>query len=190
MSKLYTALLLSITFTISGLAAANTNDNNEQYTIFDGEQYWTVGIGVTSINFNEALNNNVSNDWFTYVEGGIGYEFNVADDWRLASELSVVYGNNTIRIEDESPIINQNLEQIGIWGSSRLNYDGFSDTLSPFVELGVGRMHTSFDDQHHSVSHWDTVTRAAVGLEYRFTEDFSFAFSVGTADSNDLTPIH
>ncbi len=187
MNKLVTTALVLLASAYSCATMANDQ--------LEGNQYWQLGIGVSNVDFKGPLNNDIDNEWFTYIEAGIGYEFSLAQHWRLASDISVVYGDNDINFAHNASmlpeqLIDQNLEQVGIWANSRLHYDGFSNKLSPFVELGVGRMHTTFDDEHHNISQWDTVTRAAVGLQYRFTEDFSFALSVGNSDLGDLPVYH
>ena len=88
MNKLVTTALVLLASAYSCATMANDQ--------LEGNQYWQLGIGVSNVDLKGPLNNDINNEWFTYVEAGIGYEFSLAQHWRLASDISVVYGDNDI----------------------------------------------------------------------------------------------
>ena len=149
---------------------------------------FNLGLGVINEN-GLATPSNISIDdaFIPQFEFGVGWETLLTPEWQFSANATASYAySNSFDIEDQSVKNDAKIENIGFWLDNKLAYNGLSDTIRPFVSLGVGKVYGQYSDNENNISGWATGTRAFVGLEFDVTKDVKLSFAFGTNDIDDI----
>lgn len=108
-------------------------------------------------------------------------------DWILSSGLSVEYANSDIKFtQQQSPLVQSNVKNTGIWLDSKLAYKSLADGVRPFVQVAVGKVHGSYQQNDTKHSDWETGYKIVTGLEFDLTEGSSLSIGVGSTNIGSM----
>lgn len=110
---------------------------------------------------------------------GVGYEFNVGNDWRVEWNNSLNFSQAHISVIDMPVPEYSTLTNVGLWSHAKLKYTGLFDHVSPFVKAGVGLVHVDYSLDGESNNTWDTATNLQAGFEFELSGGSSISIGIG-----------
>lgn len=162
----------------------------------DDESYTFVGFGLSHYeNLNNLSLSETDIDLVPEFFFGVGKNYQLNNDWQLATELSLHYAKAHFSgvIEPESDdylpeskhAFSGNYQALGLWASSRFKYVSMSDNVSPFVEIAIGAVQTNHstlfgEEKNHGIAY-----KAVTGLEFAVANDVTFSLGFGVSNNDD-----
>lgn len=188
MKKSLTILVACLTLTpmVTSASAAEMNDDTYKF----------IGFGLTHYDDLENLElSNVDIDLVPEVFVGFGKNYQLNQNWQLATEISLHYAkahfNGLVEnTTDEGFSMGKqefsgNYEALGLWATSRFKYVGFSEKVSPFIELAVGAVETNHGTLFGEENNRDISYKAVTGLEFEIDNDMTFSIGLGVSDNDN-----
>jgi len=184
----YLALILSTAISSTFISFSATANDEDTYTF--------VSFGLT--NYNDLANlemDKVDIDFVPEVAFGFGKNYQLNQDWELATEVSLQYAkahfsgfvenNHMNNLSQNQQYFSGDYEALGIWATTRFKYLGFSEKVSPFVELAVGAVETNHatlfgEEKNHGLAY-----KAVAGVEFEIVKDVSFSLGFGTSNNDN-----
>jgi opacity protein-like surface antigen len=165
-------------------------------TATDDELYKFVGFSLTQ--YDNLANLDLSHteiDLVPEVIFGLGKKYQLNNGWQLATEISMHYAkahfsglvkNDSVsNMTQGQQSFSGNYEALGLWATSRFNYVGLSDNISPFIELGVGVVQTNHGTLFGEEKNQGIAYKAITGLEFEVAKDMTFSFGIGFSDNDN-----
>lgn len=115
---------------------------------------------------------------------GVGYEFDIDNNWKVEWNNSLNFTQATISPIDISMPDYTTLTNVGLWSHARLKYTSLFDNVSPFIEAGVGLVNIDYSLAGQSNNTWDTGTSLQAGVEFELSEGSSISIGFGKPDYN------
>ncbi|MEP1446689.1 MAG: outer membrane beta-barrel protein [Paraglaciecola sp.] len=110
---------------------------------------------------------------------GMGYQFNLDNDWKLEWNNSLNFSKANITAT-EIPVPKYSvLTNVGLWSHAKLKYTGLFDHASPFIQAGVGIVNVDYSLNGQSNNTWDTATDLQAGIEFELSEGSTVSIGVG-----------
>lgn len=148
--------------------------------------YYFYGLSLSNVeSLASPANGEFSAEIVPGITLGVGTEYRLNPEWVIESELSLDYSNTKFRFNAEPATAYDNLSNLGIWATSKLKREHLFANVSPFIELGVGKVNVHYDQQNESVNDWTTGTKALIGVEFDVTDLVTVSFAVGKNDYAD-----
>ncbi|WP_295027813.1 outer membrane beta-barrel protein [Shewanella sp.] len=166
----------------------------------DDEPYTFVGFGLSQYNDLDNLDlSKVDIDLVPEIFVGFGKQYQLNEDWLLATEVSLHYAKTHFSGYVESTAEHDsfqgqeafsatyasgNYEALGLWATSRFNYLGLSERVSPFIELAVGMVETNHgtllgEEKNHGIGY-----KAVTGLEFEAANNMTISLGYGISNND------
>jgi opacity protein-like surface antigen len=117
---------------------------------------------------------------------GVGYEFNVGNDWRVEWNNSLNFSQANISVIDMPVPEYSTLTHVGLWSHATLKYTGLFDHASPFVKAGMGLVYVDYSLDGESNNTWDIGTNVQAGFEFELSQDATISIAIGKPNFNKL----
>ena len=166
--------LLSIFAILSSQVLAGDNANHLSLGVgFAGQQSMVLPAG-----------QELDTDVVPFYTLGVGQDMTLSPDWRLTTELSLEYleTNNL----SSALLMDAKVKNVGLWASGAIKYTGFSGSVRPFVQVGVGQIYADYQDNHGRQQGWENATKVTAGLEFDVHKDMTFSVGFGSRDTGTL----
>jgi len=184
---------LAITIITTALASYVTSFSS---SAADDVFYKFVSFGLI---YNDGLGNLAPSrseiDLMPEISFGLGKNYQLNEDWQLATEFSLQYAqtNFSVMAEHENmKNFSQNqssfsgdYREVGLWATSRFKYVNLTENVSPFIELAVGVVQTNQATLFGEEKNNGIAFKAVTGLEFEVAQDMTFSIGVGLSDNDD-----
>ena len=107
-------------------------------------------------------------------------------DWLLTTGVSLDYSQSKIDFTVNGNSINSTIENTGLWLDTKLTYQSFHESISPFVEVNVGKVYGTYHTMGQSHSDWQTGVKVSTGLEFTLSNDSTISFAVGHSNIDSM----
>ena len=148
-------------------------------------KYFSLGVGFAQQDsIVLPVGQHLDTDTVPFYTLGVGQDFTLSPQWRLSTGVALEYleSNNLT-----SPLMTDGeIKNVGVWANGALKYTGFSDSVRPFVQLGVGKIYADYKDNLGNQSGWETGTSVTAGFEFDVQKDMTFSIGFGTRDTGTL----
>lgn len=176
--------------------------------------YKFIGLGLGHNNYlSDSEQIKYSSAWTPSIAVGVGYHFDINENYSVDSELSIdysqidftrQYGNGAVfELSNENSnatslnttTLNNNgkVEVFGLWATARLNrHNLFSSSfadISPFVELSVGTIDLNANNNELFKNDRVTAYKAVTGVNFSFDNDMSISLGFGIANSQAVNAL-
>jgi len=154
-------------------------------------------VGFSLAHYDDLANLSLSHteiDLVPEISFGLGKNYQLNEDWQLATEISIHYAkahfsglveNTSDNTLSQGQAFSGNYQALGLWATSRLKYLSLSENVAPFIELGIGAVQknhaTLFGEEKNNGIAYKVVT----GLEFEVANDMTFSIGVGFSDNDD-----
>jgi opacity protein-like surface antigen len=115
---------------------------------------------------------------------GMGYEFNLGNDWIVEWDNSLNFSQANISPIDMPVAEYSTLTNVALWSDTKLKYTGLFEHASPFIKAGVGLIHVNYSVDGQSNNTWDTATNLQAGIEFELSEDSTISIGFGKPNYN------
>jgi len=184
----------SLAIIIAGSALV-LNSVSFSATAADDDTYKFVGFSLA--HYDGLANLSLSHteiDLVPELSFGIGKNYQLNEDWQLATEASFHYArahfsglsDNT---DDNNLFQGQtfsgNYQALGLWATSRVKYVSLSENVVPFIELAIGAVQTNHGTLFGEEKNNAIAYKAVTGLEFEVANDMTFSIGVGFSDNDN-----
>lgn len=115
---------------------------------------------------------------------GVGYEFNLDNDWKLEWNNSLNFSKANISAIEMSVPEYSALTNVGLWSHAKLKYTGLFNHASPFIKAGVGLVNVDYSLDGQANNTWDTATNLQAGIEFELSEGSTISIGFGKSSYN------
>jgi len=130
---------------------------------------------------------NFKQDYAPQFNFGFGKDFQLNENWQLASTISLSYLNAPInKIEFNNAKYSVDYQELGLWTSLQLKHVNIFEQATPFIKISTGFINSTYQDGNIHIKHNTNGYKATTGLEFNLSNDSSLSVSVGYSSFDDL----
>jgi hypothetical protein len=155
----------------------------------DGKYTINLGIGLANEqSLSLPSDTELSDEFASYFELGIGKEYVLSPSWNLATGLNLTYSEGDIDLatDTSNAFIASEVKNIGIWVDSTVKYTALFDNARPFLRVGIGQVYGEFSGPDGDVDDWNSGYRVTTGFEFDLGKKSSFSIGIGTGDVGSI----
>ncbi len=176
-------ILIIITTMLFQLNAWATEPETEASIEQPAQFYKFINFGIEKSDFLFNSNSeNIQSSWSPKIGLGIGYQFQLSENWLLENELSIDYSKANLTQTSFGESSYGQADSLGIWVKTRLKRQNLFANVSPFIELDAGLVNVDYQLNN-------TIYKAIAGLEFSLENDMKISIGMGISNNDNFNDI-